>query len=118
MGTFRTTIMVESAEHRGETRTVEDALVATGSDYTWMPRDVLIDLGIRVERTQRVTLVDGRQLERQLGIAIVHAAGTSAPDFVVFGEPGDMAILGARSLDGLNVSVDEQRRQLLPGGPG
>ena len=30
MGTFRTTIMIESAERRGEMRTVEAALVDTG----------------------------------------------------------------------------------------
>jgi predicted aspartyl protease len=117
MGTFRTTILVESAEHRGETRTVENALVDTGSDYTWVPRDVLDDLGIRPELTQRFIVADGRQLERQLGIAIVHAAGAKAPDFVVFAEPGDMVLVGARTLEGLNVRVDAQRKQLVPAGP-
>jgi len=48
---------------------------------------------------------------------IVHAAGAKAPDFVVFAEPGDMTILGARSLEGLNVRVDSQRKQLVPAGP-
>src|SRR5690349_19131209 len=45
MGTFRTTIMIESAEHRGETRTVENALVDTRSEYTWVPREVLTSSG-------------------------------------------------------------------------
>ena len=117
MGTFRTTILVESAEHRGETRTVENALVDTGSEYTWVPRDVLDDLGIRPERTQRFIVADGRTLERPIGIAIVHAAGTTAPDFVVFAEPGDMVLIGARTLEGLNVRVDAQRKQLVPAGP-
>jgi predicted aspartyl protease len=117
MGTFRTTILVESAEHRGETRTVENALVDTGSEYTWVPRDVLDDLGIRPERTQRFIVADGRHLERPIGIAIVHAAGTTAPDFVVFAEPGDMVLIGARTLEGLNVRVDAQRKQLVPAGP-
>lgn len=31
IGTFRTTMMIESSENRGETRTVEGALVDTGS---------------------------------------------------------------------------------------
>ena len=117
MGTFRTTILVESAEHRGETRTVENALVDTGSEYSWVPRDVLEDLGIRPERTQRFIVADGRHLERPIGIAIVHAAGTTAPDFVVFAEPGDMILIGARTLEGLNVRVDAQRKQLVPAGP-
>lgn len=38
MGTFRTTIMIENVERRGQMRTVEDALVDTGSEYTWPDR--------------------------------------------------------------------------------
>jgi clan AA aspartic protease len=117
MGTFRTTILIENAERRGEMRTVDDALVDTGSEYTWVPADLLKSLGIRPEHTQRFVVADGRQLERQVGIAIVHAAGAKAPDFVVFAEPGDMILLGARSLEGLNVRVDAQRKQLVPAGP-
>lgn len=117
MGTFRTSMMIESTINRGDMRTVENALVDTGSEYTWVPGDVLVDLGIRPERLQRFIVADGRQLERQMGIAIVHAAGTTAPDFVVFAEPGDMVILGARTLEGLNVRVDAQRKQLIPAGP-
>ena len=117
MGTFRTTILVESAEQRGEIRTVEDALVDTGSEYTWVPRAVLESLGIRAERTQRFVVADGRALERPVGFAIVHAGGTNAPDLVVFAEAGDMVLLGARSLEGMNLRVDSLRKQLVPAGP-
>jgi len=117
IGTFRTTILLESAERRGETRTVDEALVDTGSEYTWVPADVLETLAIRRERTQRFIVADGRTLERALGFAIVHAAGTNAPDLVVFAEPGDMVLLGARSLEGMNLRVDALRKQLVPAGP-
>lgn len=117
MGTFRTTILIESAERRGELRTVENALVDTGSEFTWAPSQVLEELGIRPEMTQRFVIADGRQLERQVGIAIVHAAGTKAPDYVTFAEPGDMIILGARALEGMNLRVDALKKQLLPAGP-
>lgn len=117
MGTFRTTMMIESTERRGTMRTVENALVDTGSEYTWVPRAVLEELGIAPEMTQRFIIADGRQLERPVGIAIVHAAGAKAPDYVVFAEPSDMILLGARSLEGLNVRVDAQRKQLVPAGP-
>src|SRR5687767_15647325 len=93
VGTFRTTILIESTERRGELRSVENALVDTGSEFTWAPRQVLEELGIRPEMTQRFVIADGRQLERQVGIAIVHAAGTKAPDYVTFAEAGDMIIL-------------------------
>jgi predicted aspartyl protease len=117
MGTFRTTIHIESAEHRGMLRPVENALVDTGSELTWAPRQVLEDLGIRPEMVRRFIVADGRQLERPVGIAIVHAGGTMAPDYVVFAEPGDMILLGARSLEGLNLRVDTQRKLLIPAGP-
>lgn len=117
VGTFRTTILIESVERRGETRAVENALVDTGSEFTWVPRSVLEELGIRPERLQRFLVADGRAVERPLGIGIVHAAGTSAPDFVVFAEPDDMVILGARSLEGMNLRVDAQRKQLVTAGP-
>ena len=117
MGTFRITILVESTAHRGDMRTVESALVDTGSEYTWVPSDVLVSLDIRPERTQRFILADGRTLERSVGFAIVHAGGATAPDLVVFAEPGDMVLLGARSLEGMNLRVDSLRKQLVPGGP-
>jgi predicted aspartyl protease len=98
-------------------RTVENALVDTGSEYTWVPRDVLESLRIRPERTERFIVADGRTLERPLGFAIIHAGGTTAPDLVVFAEPGDMVLLGARSLEGLNLRVDALRKQLTPAGP-
>jgi hypothetical protein len=78
---------------------------------------VLEELRIRAERVQRFVVADGRTLERQIGIGIVRAAGTSAPDFVLFAEEGDMTILGARSLEGTNLRVDAQRKQLVTAGP-
>jgi predicted aspartyl protease len=117
MGAFHTTIMIESAESRGEMRTVEHALVDTGSEYTWVPAAVLEELGIGAEMTQRFIVADGRELDRLVGIAIVHAAGAKAPDYVVFAQPGDMILLGARSLEGLNVRLDPQRKELVPAGP-
>ena len=117
VGTFRTTMVIESAENRGETRIVDGALVDTGSEFTWVPRAVLEELRIRPEMMQRFIVADGRALERAVGIGIVHAAGTKAPDYVVFGEPEDMIILGARSLEGMNLRVDALRKRLVPAGP-
>jgi hypothetical protein len=36
---------------------------------------------------------------------------------VVFAEPGDMTLLGAHSLEGLNLRVDSTARRLVPAGP-
>jgi predicted aspartyl protease len=117
MGTFRTTILIESLSRRGDMRAVENALVDTGSEFTWAPRAILEELGIESEGKQRFVLADGRRLVRELGSAMVHAGRTKAPDFVVFADPRDMVILGARTLEGMNVHVDAPRKRLVPAGP-
>ena len=62
-------------------------------------------------------MADGRVLERDVGHVIVHAGGKATSDDVVFAEPGDQTILGARSLEGLNVRVDPRRKELVSAGP-
>ena len=66
---------------------------------------------------QRFIIADWRVLERRLGMAIVHAEGARAPDWVVFAEEGDMTLLGARSLEGMNLRVDPRAKRLVPAGP-
>ena len=117
MGVFRTTVQIENIARRGETRAMTGVLVDTGSEYTWAPRELLSELGIATERTQRFILADGSTVDREMGVAMVHAGGTSAPDFVVFADPGDQLLLGARSLEGLNLRVDPVRRMLVDAGP-
>jgi len=78
---------------------------------------VLEELGIRAQRKQAFEVADGRRIERDIGYALVRAAGTEAPDLVVFAEPSDMTLLGAHSLEGLNLKIDPIRKELVPAGP-
>lgn len=116
MGTFSTLLGVESITARGATLHVQ-ALVDTGAEATWVPRRLLEQLGVSVERTETYQMADGRLLERDIGYAIVHAAGRSTVDEVVFAEPNDLVILGARSLEGLNLRVEPRTKQLVSAGP-
>jgi predicted aspartyl protease len=116
MGLFRVQIAVAPME--GDVSvSIPDALVDTGSEYTWVPRAALTAAGILPRRTQSVIVADGRQLEREIGYALVRAAGAEAPDLVVFAEPGDLVLLGVHSLEGLNLRVDPVRKELIPAGP-
>jgi predicted aspartyl protease len=117
VGILRTTIGVESHQRRGDVRELADTLVDTGSEYSWIPRDVLDDLGIGIERAQRFRTADGRVVHRVLGYAIIHAGGTRTSDEVVFAEPGDMVLLGAHTLEGLNLRVDLKSKRLVAAGP-
>ena len=56
-------------------------------------------------------------LERWIGFAIIHVEGRLTTDEIVFGEPNDLVLLGARSLVGLNLKVDLVERRLVEGGP-
>ena len=117
MGTFRTTIKIENPLKRGELRELPDTLVDTGAELTWAPRAVLEELGITRQKQLGFRTADGRAVYRDIGYAIVHAGGTETIDEVVFAEPGDMILLGARSLEGLNLRVDPRSKQLVDAGP-
>jgi predicted aspartyl protease len=117
MGTFRTTIEIENPARRGERRALENVLVDTGAELSWVPAPILESLDIQREKRLRFRQASGTVLERWTGIAIVHAGGTRTADDVVFGEPEDMVLLGARSLEGLNLRVDPVLRQLIDAGP-
>lgn len=117
MGTFRITVQVENPVRPGIRRAVSSVLVDTGSELSWFPGEVLESL--RIERYQRWRFrqANGTIVERWVGPAFVHAVGKRATDDVVFGEPGDLALLGARSLEGLNLRVELATRQLVDAGP-
>ena len=117
MGAFRTSIEIENPARRGERRTLDNVLVDTGAELSWVPAAILESLGIEREKRLRFRQASGTVLERWTGIAIVHAGGTRTADDVVFGEVGDMVLLGARSLEGLNLRVDPVLKQLVDAGP-
>lgn len=117
MGTFHTAVGVESATRRGTVVKFPEVLVDTGAEATWIPRSVMESLGVVAERRETYQMADGRLLERDVGFAIVHVAGKSTADDVVFAEPGDLILLGARSLEGLNLRIDSRLKLLVSAGP-
>ena len=117
MGIFRTTVAVENPMRPGVTAQVENVMVDTGSEYTWLPRTALETLGLSLVRTVGFITADGRQIERPVCFGNVYAGGSSAPDILVFAEAGDMVLLGARALEGMNLRIDMLAKQLVPAGP-
>lgn len=47
----------------------------------------------------------------------VYLADVATVDEVVFGEPGDLVLLGSRTLEGLNLRVDPVSKRLVDAGP-
>ena len=118
MGTFRTRCQIENAVDRRKRATISHILVDTGSEYTWVPGRTLERLGItREKKDLQFVMANGHELTRGVGFAIVRVGEFFTVDEVVFGEPGDLELLGARTLEGLNLRVDTQQKKLVAGGP-
>ncbi|MEO7086798.1 MAG: aspartyl protease [Gemmatimonadaceae bacterium] len=94
-----------------------NVLVDTGAELSWIPADVLESLGIERYSVWRFRQANGTVLERWTGAAFVYAEGKRATDDVVFGEAGDLVLLGARSLEGLKLRIEPANRRLVDAGP-
>ena len=117
MGILRTTIEIAPLHNAEARRTLTHVMVDTGSEYNWAPASLLRELGVNPVRIDRFETADGRILEREVGFALFYAAGRSSPAIAVFAMPGDMILLGAHGLEGMNLRVDLVRRELVPAGP-
>lgn len=117
IGTLRVDVEIENPARPGERRLVSSVLVDTGAELSWFPASILESLGIRRRTERRFRQADGSLLTRWAGPAFLYVEGTTATDDVVFGEPGDMVLLGARSLEGLNLRVDPAAKRLVDAGP-
>jgi predicted aspartyl protease len=119
MGVFRVDVTFFNVADRAKSAVVPQMLVDTGSEATWVPRKVLEDLGVTPEKKDRsYRMANGQVITRTVGYAVLEIPPEfKTVDEVVFAEPGDLSLLGARSLEGLNVRVDPQHKQLVAAGP-
>ena len=106
MSLFRVNVVARNPrDERLETAAVV-AVVDTGSELTWLPGDLLMQVGI-TPRRKRTSLTATRQMvTREVGYAILSSEGFETTDDVVFAEPGDLTLLGVRTLEGFGVVVD------------
>ena len=117
MGMLRVDVEIENHTRPGDRRLLHHVIVDTGAELSWAPAAVLEDLGIARVKQIRFQQADGSVLERWVGFAILHAAGAVTSDEIVFGAPEDLVLLGARTLEGMNLKVDLVERRLVAGGP-
>lgn len=117
VGRFRIGIEIENPVRPGTKRALRSVLVDSGAELSWIPAAILESLGIERRSRWRFRQADGTVLERWTGPAFVYAEGKTATDDVVFGEPGDLVLLGARSLEGLNLRIDPVSKRLVDAGP-
>jgi predicted aspartyl protease len=118
MGTFRVGCRVANIANSKKTATVDNLLVDTGSDYTWLPAKTLESIGVeRVKKDIQMLMANGQTITRSAGYVIIHCDKFQTVDEVVFGKPGDQSLLGARTLEGFNARVDPKQKKLVAAGP-
>jgi predicted aspartyl protease len=117
MGTFRTSFRVESYPDMSQGFDIAHGLVDTGAEFTWAPSERLRGLGIRPLKSESFTTADGKVIKRDVGFAVVRLGGRFTVDEVIFARPGDLTLLGARSLEGLGLMIDARRKRLVAAGP-
>ncbi len=118
MGTFYVRCKIENSVDRSKSAVIPKLLVDTGSDYTWVPAAVLDKLDIdREKKDLPFVMANGQRITRSVGFAIIRLDKFFTIDEVVFAEKGDLLLLGARTLEGLNLAVDSKSKKLVAAGP-
>jgi predicted aspartyl protease len=98
MGTFHTACTLENHADRSRRVVMRKLLVDTGNEYTWVPTAKLEKIGVtREKKDLPFVMANGAVVTRSAGFAVLRVGQSFTIDEVVFAEPGDLALLGARS---------------------
>jgi predicted aspartyl protease len=117
LGSFTVKCSVQSLTKDGQAVTITDVVVDTGSEYTWLPAEDLLRAGITIaKKGLSFLLANGTTITRDVGYAFVRSGQFETVDEIVFGRPGDLKLLGARTLEGFPARVDARERKLVAAG--
>jgi len=118
MGSFYIGCKVENHRDPKKVAVVRRLLVDTGSEFTWLPSEVLARIGLEpVKKDLRIQMANGQIVTRNVGYVILRVDKYETTDEVVFAQQGDLSLLGARALEGMNVHVNARQKRLVAAGP-
>ena len=89
-------------------------LFDTGSFHTMIPREILEEVGVVPIKEQILTLADGREISRHVGVAFLSYKGRPGGTLVIFGEEGDKTLLGVLGLESMGYKLDPIKMELEP----
>jgi clan AA aspartic protease len=112
MGTFHVKFIVRNLADPGRSLQLE-GLVDTGAHFTQMPGTLLEQIGIAPFGTRQVQYADGRIVSKPVASAEIIIEQEVTPTVVLCGEPNDLILIGALTLEGLNLGVDPVRKTLV-----
>ena len=112
MGVINCPLRISSLD--GQAHRDMEATVDTGSGFTVVPTSVLQELGVVPVKRSIFELADGSRVEFDVGEARVSVNGDSAPTFVVFGADDAAPLLGAVTMQLLEIAVGPYGERLVP----
>ncbi len=83
-----------------------ELIVDTGSVLPWIPKRVLNKLDLRPRRKRVFRTIDGKELERDVGMVTIKYDEHEADVEVVFAEEKDTPVLGVVALESLGYRVN------------
>ena len=111
MGTFN--IAIEIGDPEGQRFEEVDVLVDTGATMTAAPVSTLRRLGVVPTRRSTFRLANGDRVEMDMGETRVRVQSLETTTWVIFGQEGTAAVLGAMTLEELLLGVDPVDRRLI-----
>ena len=118
MGIFHIDCEIQNPMSPGKSVHLKQLLVDTGAEYSWVAAVLLEKAAIKVRKKDVPFLMaNGQTITRDVGYAIIRAQGFETVDEVVFARPGDLQLLGSRTLEGFAAVVDPRRKKLVAAGP-
>jgi len=112
MGLTNLTVEVANGG-RPEVSEVVEFLIDSGATYSVVPRSILERLGIPILGNETFRLASGQRIQRQIGAAVFRYQGRAGGSSVVFGEEGNMVLLGSLTLESLGFGLDPLKRELI-----
>ena len=113
MATATVTLRVRERRTAENFRDVE-FLFDSGLAYSVIPGPVLDQLEIVPYREMNFSLADGTMVKRKVSSAYFEYGGEGGPAPVVYGEEGDVALLGVTALESIGLVLNPFTRTLHP----
>ena len=97
MRTFTVDCELQELTGNRPSATIADVRVDTGSEYTWLPEDLLQGAGVTVTKNEvAFVMANGTTITRDIGYAYLRCGAFETVDEVVLARPDDLRLLGAR----------------------
>ncbi len=114
VSTFHVSVVVRNPKNENLSTPPIDALIDTGAELSWLPRELLTGIGIVPRRKRAFRMAAGQVVTRDVGYGILSAEGFETNDEIIFADPGDLVLLGVRTIEGFGVMVDNVAHRLVP----